>query len=422
MTYWSREQEHAMHVVGRWMRNPSAPQVMYLAGFAGTGKTTLAKHLVSGAGRRWLFAAFTGKAAHVMRMKGCSGACTIHSMIYRPNGESKASEIRILESKLQKLHWQLDEATDSEQDDSEIRKTIDVIKHQVKKLHDEREPMFALWANSPLADMDVDGVVIDECSMVDDFLGQDLESFGKKILVLGDPAQLPPVGAGGRYTKREPDVMLTDVHRQAKQSGILELATLVRERGIVNAHEYGDDCEVLQTSWVDRDLLAGMVLVADQVLVGRNRTRKNFNARHRELLGRTAATPQPGDKLVCLRNDRAMGIYNGSQWRVETACSDIGSKTCDLELQCEDDSSRIRLGAWLHHMIGAEQELTSMGWDRRDLAEFDYSYALTTHKAQGSQWPHVLVFDESSAFGSEVGRRWLYTAITRATKKLTVLI
>ena len=57
---------------------------------------------------------------------------------------------------------------------------------------------------------------------------------------------------------------------------------------------------------------------------------------------------------------------------------------------------------------------------RRESDEFDYGYALTVHKAQGSQWDDVLLFDESYAF-REHRARWLYTGLTRAAKRLTIV-
>jgi exodeoxyribonuclease-5 len=58
---------------------------------------------------------------------------------------------------------------------------------------------------------------------------------------------------------------------------------------------------------------------------------------------------------------------------------------------------------------------------RKDSDEFDYGYALTVHKAQGSQWDDVVLFDESFAF-REHRARWLYTGVTRAAKTLTVVV
>ena len=91
------------------------------------------------------------------------------------------------------------------------------------------QPAFTLNQFSPVKDAGL--VVIDECSMVDDRMGQDLLSFGTKVLVLGDPAQLPPVRGSGFFTDTEtPDVMLTEIHRQAKDNPIIAMATKVRNK------------------------------------------------------------------------------------------------------------------------------------------------------------------------------------------------
>ena len=79
---WSREQAEAIDQVGRWLKQ-GEPQVFRLFGYAGVGKTTLARHIAEGARGETAFAAFTGKAALVMRSKGCAGATTIHALIYR---------------------------------------------------------------------------------------------------------------------------------------------------------------------------------------------------------------------------------------------------------------------------------------------------------------------------------------------------
>lgn len=434
---WSPKQSEALSAGDRWMRDPSAPQVMRLFGFAGTGKTTLAKHLADPT--RWRFASYTGKAAHVMRQKGCDGATTIHSLIYRPAGESRSSEIALLTQRVEQLERKEHALLLSPREADELKMRRD----QLAKATSDNQPRFQLWANSPLADPSVDGIVIDECSMIDERLGRDLESFGKKILVLGDPAQLPPVGAGGYFTNHEPDVMLTEIHRHARESGILRLATEIREgksihtwarRGAepeIREWENAGCADVIVRSrgQFDSQDLQTRVLSADQVLVGRNLTRKSANRRHRALLGRDGVAPMPGDRLVCLRNDRELGLFNGAQFTVSEASCDVDSRTAEMKI-VDEDGRQLAVSSWLHHMIGAnhdeqralEKELTDMGPRRRDMAEFDYAYALTCHKSQGSQWPDVLVFDESQAFGQDVGRRWLYTAVTRASEKLTVIL
>src|SRR5919112_1787525 len=78
---WSPQQDEALQAVSAWLKDKSGPQVFRLFGWAGTGKSTLARHLAGGV-RNVKYAAFTGKAAQVMRRMGCKGASTIHSLIY----------------------------------------------------------------------------------------------------------------------------------------------------------------------------------------------------------------------------------------------------------------------------------------------------------------------------------------------------
>src|SRR5262249_42181010 len=152
-------------------------QIFRLFGYAGTGKTTLARHLAEDVDGKVAYAAFTGKAALVMRRKGCAGASTIHSLIYRPRDSG------------------------------------------------EEAPSFELWDGAPASRAEL--IVIDECSMVDPDLGRALLSFGVPVLVLGDPAQLPPIQGGGFFTDAEPDAMLTEVHRQAADDPIIHLSMAV---------------------------------------------------------------------------------------------------------------------------------------------------------------------------------------------------
>src|SRR5262245_40681099 len=182
MTQFTPHQEKALDAVGDWLRaKPGAngtPQVFRLFGYAGTGKTTLARHIADAADGEVKFAAFTGKAASVMRGKGCRGASTIHGLIYRARESG------------------------------------------------EEIPSFDLWDDAPASKAEL--IIIDECSMVDAELGRDLLSFGVPVLVLGDPAQLTPIQGGGFFTEAEPDAMLTEVHRQAQDDPIVRLSMDIR--------------------------------------------------------------------------------------------------------------------------------------------------------------------------------------------------
>ncbi|MEM6464513.1 MAG: ATP-dependent RecD-like DNA helicase, partial [Pseudomonadota bacterium] len=259
-------------------------------------------------------------------------------------------------------------------------------------------------------------VIVDECSMVDEELGSDLMGFGTPILVLGDPGQLPQVSGGGFFTEHEPDYLLTEIHRQARDNPIIDLAMRVREGIDIGYGDWGT-ARVITKSDVTTDL----VLEADQVLLGINRTRRRYNQRLRELKGFGSKLPQSGDKLVCLRNDPAKGLLNGSLWQVMTASRETVKPGVNLLVTPEDDD--MNRGAAKIKLLKAafEDPEAEVPWQtRRRYDDFDYGYALTVHKAQGSQWDNIVLFDESFAF-RDTRERWLYTAITRAAESLTIV-
>ncbi len=372
---FSAEQDAALKAVSTWYKQGQG-QLFRLFGYAGTGKTTLARYFAEHIDGDVQFAAFTGKAAQVLRSRGASNAKTIHSLIYRPRGEEEV-------------------------EDEETGKT-------------SIAPMFSINRQSAVANAAL--IIVDECSMVDEELGRDLMSFGTPILVLGDPGQLPPVSGGGFFTDHEPDILLTEIHRQARDNPIVDLAMRVRESHGIDYGDWGS-ARVIGRSDVDSD----MVLEADQVLVGINRTRRRYNQRLRQLKGFVGPYPQAGDKLVCLRNDPAKGLLNGSLWQVMTASKETTKPGINLLVKPEDDdmnrgTAKIRL-----LKAAFEDPATETPWQtRRRFDDFDYGYALTVHKAQGSQWDNVVLFDESFAF-RDTRERWLYTAITRAAERLTII-
>lgn len=362
---WSPQQEAAIKAVRQWLADPNAKQVFYLAGYAGTGKTTIAKALAQDAGIV-KFAAFTGKAALVLTGKGCP-ASTIHSLIYKP-----------------------------------------------EEMGDDREPGFVLNPDSEAASADL--IVIDEVSMVGEELGRDLLSFKRPILVLGDPAQLPPVGDGlGFFTSREPDFMLTEIHRQAADNPIIALATTVREGGRLELGTFGTSRVIDR-----RNLGQKMVLGADQVLCGFNKTRRGTNAKIRALMGRTGRFVE-GERVISLRNDKEKGLLNGALWSVDEIEFSDATETDMIVRPLDAGMGRNLREVKTHHawLDGREKELP---WSvQRDYDPFDYAYCLSVHKAQGSQWDHVLVIDESFAFKEDRAKH-LYTAITRAAERVTVAL
>ena len=366
MVEWSPQQDEALLAVSNWLKDKSGPQVFRLFGWAGTGKSTLARHLAQGV-KSVKYAAFTGKAALVMRKNGCRGASTIHSLIYSLVSDK------------------------------------------------EDEPRFVLDPESEAATADL--IVIDEVSMVDEALGRDLLSFGTKVLVIGDPFQLPPVQGAGFFTAHEPDIMLTEIHRQARDNPIIRMSMDIREGDHLEHGRYGESLVIPRTE-VDRDA----VLEADQVLAGRNKTRVAYNDRLRELKNMPRHEPVVGDRLVCLRNNPQKKLLNGQIWIAAEVKKRSGARFSMLldpdEPQTGKNKSQAKVVTHLAFFSGEEDNLS---WpERRQFDEFTFGYCLTVHKAQGSQWDSVYLFDESYVFRDD-RQRWLYTGVTRASDKIIVV-
>jgi exodeoxyribonuclease-5 len=209
--------------------------------------------------------------------------------------------------------------------------------------------------------------------------------------------------------------MLTEVHRQAQGDPIVRLSMEVRA-GHALAPARDGLTEVVRRG----DFDAARALETDQILVGRNVTRRAYNARLRERRGIAGALPVAGDKLVCLRNNRRKGLFNGGLWAVkERRARKTGILSMRL-LPDEDAGGRVvRVSVRPECFTGGIEQMEWLARKRYD--EFDFGYVLTVHKAQGSQWDDVVLFDESFAF-PDTRERWLYTGITRAVRRLTVVV
>lgn len=369
---WSPQQERAIADVGAWIKDRKRKQVFRLFGYAGTGKTTLAKELAKSVKGTVLYATFTGKAALQLRKKGCEDASTIHSLIYK----------------------------------------VDVCQQT-------GEASFKLNADSSLRDAKL--LVVDEVSMVDDALARDLLSFNTPILVLGDPAQLPPVKGESFFINSAPDIMLTEVHRQAQDNPIIRLSMAIREGNALERGQHGESL-VAARSDVDQEQLRDLVLGADQLLCGLNKTRTGYNRRIRalkDLRGERADWhPTKGDRLICLRNNRDKALFNGGLW----AISEVQDKFGRFDMMAHSMDEQ-RDPVWIdvrdEFFNGTEK---SLDWRlRKEGHEFTFGWAITCHKSQGSQWDNVIVFDESGSF-REARSNWLYTAVTRAAERVTVIV
>src|SRR5262249_30649106 len=155
--------------------------------------------------------------------------------------------------------------------------------------------------------LEADLVIIDECSMVGEKLGRDLLSFGKKTLVLGDKAQLPQIEGGGFFTDRTPDFELTEIHRQALNSPVIQIATAVRNHEHLQPGVYGDSLVIGSLGNPGlRRMTVGDLLTHDQVIVGTHKNRAWANERMRRKLGFYGDIPQPDERVLCEKNDHSL--------------------------------------------------------------------------------------------------------------------
>lgn len=401
---------------------PIEEQIFRLFGYAGTGKTTLAQHLVAELGlTRVSYAAFTGKAAYVLKQKGCEGASTVHSLIYQPVEKVRAH--------LDRLKAQLTE-TISASERAEL--LIEIAREQAKV----DSPDWILKDESELERTQL--LVLDEVSMVGERMAKDLISYGCPILCLGDPAQLPPVDGGGYFINAAPNHLLTEIHRSALDSPVTRLATAIRS-STPGQRDYGVPGRDGDSGRRETVTLAEL-LSFDQLLVGKNATRWQAVHLMRALRGLTGQMPNPDDRIIILANSGDAQVFNGQQFEVVGCEADPRGDRYIAEVL--DDEGNVRtLVVWAAGFRDLEGERQAKRDGRGSVVAATFAQAITTHKSQGSQWRRVLVVDEASVFygaafreheralgrdGAAIeahinGQRWLYTATTRASDQVVIV-
>lgn len=385
----SVDQAQALRAVGQWYKTKSSPYLT-LGGYAGTGKTTMIAYL-----RQALrdfddtasvaFCAYTGKATRVLDeklrerkvLRKGDSVSTIHSLIYTTEDNQKTGTPK--------------------------------------------------WVRKDKLDRDL--IIVDEASMVDKAIWDDLLSFRIPILAVGDHGQLPPVGSAFNLMA-EPNIRLERIFRQSEGSPIIELATMARETGVIPVGDYGPGVRKLDKNQTETGTIVQELLENWRpdllVLCGYNATRIQLNKTIREMRDVSSPMPQPGDQVVCLRNSRTKHIFNGMLGRIInvrslTDVDDVRWYDAEIALEGEDFTY---FGYILAEQFGNRDTVRDVPMapdgERGDI--WDFGYALTVHKAQGSQAEKVLVFEERFARASdEDWRRWLYTAVTRAERELVVV-
>lgn len=351
----------------------------YMAGYAGVGKTVLAKEVAKVIRKKFprvyiVSGAYTGKAVDVLRSKGLENVMTIHRMIYLPVIDPETKKVKFVKSNL------------------------------------------APAARSNL-------LILDEVSMVDKKMAADLRSFRIPMLILGDPAQLPPINGDGFVAGREPDVFLTQIHRQAEGSPILKLATMARNGEFIPSGVYGD--KVMVTDDYNEEVLQKYVFSQKRMpICGLNKTRATINRTFRQYMGLgNEPLPVRGERLICCQNDADIGLFNGMMGRVFAPTKAISPAQCDISFEVASGTVERFQSVCRSYTAMFRRNYepdTKEPEYRRGIQKFDYGYCLTTHKAQGSEWDHVTLIDESGVF-REHADKWLYTAITRAADSLVII-
>lgn len=366
---------------------------------AGTGKSTLVRFIVQSLGVKEndvVYTAFTGKATEVLKKKGNKNAMTLHKLLFdfipKPDGTF-------------------------------LRKNKTSIEYSL--------------------------VIVDEVSMVPKTFIDLLFSYKVHIICLGDPFQLPPINKDeDNHLLDEPHIFLEDIIRQAENSEIIQLTMKIR-KGEPIQYFKGKDVMVLPKE----ELSTGMLEWADQVIVGTNLKRKAINSEMRSLLG-YEGDPQNGERVICLRNywdicnaagealiNGTIGVLDNSfdnfivlpRWmqakesRINTLIGDIVS--CDNPEEKKYNYRHIEMDKKI--FINGEKSLDNkteykLGRMKKKIGdiipkEFDFAYAITCHKAQGSEWDKVVVIEERFPFNKEEHARWLYTACTRASSRLVLI-
>lgn len=358
----------------------------------GTGKSTLVKFIVAALDideqNDVCYVAYTGKAANVLKEKGCPNTMTTHRLLYQS-----------------------------------VPRNDGTFYHKIKRPLEYR----------------YDLIVVDEISMLPKEMWELLLSHKIHVICLGDPFQLPPIGEDNGVLAK-PHIFLDEIMRQEEESEIIRLTMDIREGKPLELFR-GNEVQVID----QKDIIGGMYGWADQILVAKNLTRRTINNQMRKMLfGTEDTTPIEGDKVICLRND----------WEHPSAAGDIAVNgtigtlsniryaynnpvlnprmTADFlpETYTDEDVEYSPHDLYFRD-INMDYKLLTTGEETVTKENFktfpkiwrpqvfDYAYAITTHKAQGSEYDKVLVFEEYLKGGDHA--RWLYTAATRAKKKLVLV-
>jgi exodeoxyribonuclease V len=396
----TKDQDNALCAIDKWMR--SNGKFFYLAGFAGTGKTTLLTEYFADR----TFLAPTNKAVDVLRRKLLSkgiekpAVSTVHKAVYKLSKEFKQREetLRYLFEKL-----------------ARDRNNIGLLS-QIKKL---QELPFDYADNIEPGQV----IIVDECSMVSKEMFQRLINTGARFIFVGDPFQLPPVKAEACFQAMQPNAMLSEITRQASDNPIIRLSMQIRNGEFIQyPNVQAGNYSVFYTQY--RMLADDWLLFADKIITGWNEHRHRINQRIRRIKGHSSRFPQLGEPLVCRFNQAdsdSTGMVNGTECEcVEDAKLVYAVLNVKVKFRDNEFNKDIFVEPFMQTADPKNWRRYPIPTQERERIQLEYSYAQTVHTAQGSEWDTVIVVDDWKKSNPDY-RNWLYTAITRARVNLLVV-
>ena len=381
----STEQQAAIQVLLKWFENTQKKPYITLGGFAGTGKTTLIAEFKTELVKinkklKLAFCSYTGRATqnlkNRLKAENALGSkntiSTIHGLIYDPI--------------------------------------------------ENNQGVIVGWSRKD--ELEKDLIIVDEASMIDESIWRDLLSYKIPIVAVGDHGQLPPI-QGVFNLMAKPELLLNEIHRQAKNNPIIAVSTMARKTGNIPIQSFGSHVVKYLRNDPEAQTLSGELLARyttdTLILCGFNATRVKINQFIRTELRFETPLPAVHDRVICLRNNQTKGIYNGMLGTIISLKKEE-KDWYQAEIQM-DDSYKSFDGLIYAPQFGAQSAINftknRIQAARGDL--FDFGYALTVHKAQGSQAKRVVLFEERSQYMTDdMWKKWLYTAVTRAEEELYI--
>lgn len=442
----SDQQGKCVSAISKWFQGfvfGSSKPYFEMSGFAGSGKTSVLPFIIDGVGvdpADIAFMAPTGKASRVMTtkmnaMQINARAKTIHSSIYLPNAhKADVLERQLMDRVAAQQAMAAGNIPDIFQGHT-LEEAKVLCRREMKKIESELDKLYDKGDTVPSFSINVEAdvrykklIIVDEASMVDESMAEDILSFNIPVLAIGDKGQLPPVEGDWGFLTDKSDFALTEIHRQAADNPIIWLATLARKGKALPLGDHGDGVRVVRRSDDDATLDIDRELM---VICGTHKKRWTLTNKIRKAAGYQCEGPEEGEPLIICKNSKKdLTLINGDF--VESA-SDIEELTHGrpaFSMKIRQETGDLK-NVYVYQGLFETHKLKKKGGSTCDpktafktqgqSEHLDFGHAITCHKSQGSQWDEVVLHDEGNVF-REASARWRYTGITRAAKRLTVVV